>query len=71
MDTTTAPLVAVDTLSLRAQGRIARADAGILRFAAMQPGGIRAWAEAAELDGYGRPVVDSPAPADDDDLVAF
>jgi hypothetical protein len=67
-----AHLVALDTLSDRARARIAAADPGILRFAAMQPGGIRAWAESPLLDGHGRVVDETPyEDYDDDDLVAF
>lgn len=67
-----AHLVSADALSVRARARIAAADPGILRFAAMQPGGIRAWAEAPLLDGYGREVAESPLDDySDDDLVAF
>lgn len=64
----------IDTASLtpRAQARLAAADPEILAFAATQPGGLRAWAEAPLLGGRGyvvreqQPVVDP-----DDDLAAF
>jgi hypothetical protein len=65
-------LIDVATLTARAQARLAAASPAILAFAATQPGGIAAWAEAPLLDGHGRVVRAHAEVVDpDDDLVSF